>query len=309
MRRIALISSILTLIAAACSGTTGDGAPRIVATTTILGDITTNIVEGCGPQVTTLMPIGQDPHAFQPSANQAATLQSADLVIANGLDLEQGLDDVLAGAEREGVPVLRVAEQLDPVPFGRHASATDGAVTPGTLDPHVWLDPVRMADGVDLITTAAIDRMPDLEACLTDRGGAYRDALVATHHRIEDILSAVPDERRVLVTNHDSLGYFADRYGFRILGAVVPSGSTLAEPSPADLRELVDAMRNAGVDVIFAETTEPARLAEAVAAELGYPVDVVELYTGSLGAPGSEADTYLGLLETDARRIADALAP
>ncbi len=307
MRRIFLVSSILALIAVACSPATVGGSPRVVATTTILGDITTNVVDECGPLVTTLMPIGQDPHAFQPSANQAATMQTADLVIANGLDLEQGLDDVLASAEREGVPVLRVAEQLDPVPFGRHFSATERPTSPGTLDPHVWLDPIRMADGVELITAAAIDQMPDLEACITESGDTYRDAVVTTHQRIEDILSVVPDERRVLVTNHDSLGYFADRYRFTILGTVVPSGSTLAEPSPSDLRELVDIMRSARADVIFAETTEPARLAEAVAAELGYPVDVVELYTGSLGAPGSGADTYLGLLETDARRIADAL--
>jgi len=306
VRRIIAILPVLALVAAAC-GTPASTAP-VVATTTILGDIATHVAAPCGLDVATLMPVGQDPHGFRPSAAQAATVRNARLVLANGLGLEQGLADLLTAAESDGVDVLRLGDHLDPVRLDAHPSiATPPPEASGMLDPHVWLDPVRMADGVDVLTSALAAAFPDQAACLQEAGATYRKQILATHEEIRTLLAAVPPPRRSLVTNHESLGYFADRYGFVILGVVIPGGSTLAEPSPADLRDLVAAMEKAGVDVVFAETTEPARLAEAVAAEVGHPVEVVELYTGSLGPAGSGADTYLGLLETDAHRIAGAL--
>lgn len=125
--------------------------------------------------------------------------------------------------------------------------------------------------------------------------------------RIADILAAVPPQRRLLVTAHDSLGYFADRYGFRIVGTLVPGGSTLAEPNPADIAELVRQMDATGVEVIVIEAGGPSDLARAVAAESPRPIRLVELFIGSLGPPGSGADTYIRMMETNARRIADAL--
>lgn len=109
------------------------------------------------------------------------------------------------------------------------------------------------------------------------------------------------------MTNHDSLGYLADRYGFDVIGTVVPGGTTLAEASGRDLEDLAETIREAGVPAIFVETTAPRRLAEAVSQELDGQIEIVELYTGSLGAPDSEAGSYLGMMETDARRIADGL--
>ena len=119
--------------------------------------------------------------------------------------------------------------------------------------------------------------------------------------------SPIPPERRKLVTNHDALGYFADRYDYEVVATVIPGGSTLGEPSAADLSALVELIAEEGIPAIFAETTAPAALAEAVAAELGEGVEVRTLYTGSLGAPGSGADTYVGMMRTNAATIADAL--
>jgi zinc/manganese transport system substrate-binding protein len=112
---------------------------------------------------------------------------------------------------------------------------------------------------------------------------------------------------RLLVTNHDALGYFADRYDFEIVGVVIPGGSTLADPSSAELAALVETLLETDVPAIFAETSSPAQLAETVAAEAGNDVEVVELHTGSLGEPGSGADTLIGMLRTNATRIRDAL--
>ena len=124
---------------------------------------------------------------------------------------------------------------------------------------------------------------------------------------ISATLSAIPEGDRVLVTNHDALGYFAARYGFEIAGTVIPSGTTLAEPSSAELAALVEEIQQRGVQAIFAETTEPSTLADAIAAEAGEAVQVVELYTGSLGEAGTGADTLIGMLLTNAQRIAGAL--
>jgi zinc/manganese transport system substrate-binding protein len=125
---------------------------------------------------------------------------------------------------------------------------------------------------------------------------------------IVEILAAVGDDDRELVTNHDAFGYFADRYDFDVVGVVIPGGSTLADPSSAELAALVEVITETGARAIFAETTQPTRLAEAVAAEVGGDVQVVELYTGSLGEPDSDAGTLIEMLVTNAQRIADALS-
>lgn len=167
------------------------------------------------------------------------------------------------------------------------------------------MDPLRVAEAARLIAAelAALDPTKEWRA----RADAYAAELGELDEEIQGILAAVPAEKRKLLTNHDSLSYFADRYGFEIVGTVIPGGSTLAEPSSAGLARLVEEIEEEGVEVIFAETTEPTALAEALAAEADSEVRVVEMYTGSLGEPGSGADTLIGMLRTNARLIADAL--
>src|ERR671919_183573 len=124
---------------------------------------------------------------------------------------------------------------------------------------------------------------------------------------VEQVLSAVPAGRRTLVTNHEVFGYLADRYGFDVVGAVIPSGTTQAEPSAAELDELAHTIEDRSVPAIFVETSSPTRLADALASEVG-DVDVVELFTESLGPEGSGGETYAGMMRTNAERIAEALA-
>ncbi len=124
---------------------------------------------------------------------------------------------------------------------------------------------------------------------------------------MQELLAGVPPERRLLVTNHEAMGYFAERYGFEILGVVIPGGSTLAEPGAAEVAELAAIIREAEVPAIFAETSYSTALADALASEAGTEVEVVELYTESLGEPGSGAETYTGMVTTNAERIAAAL--
>lgn len=292
---------LLAMVGTSCSSSDGSGndAPvTVVATTTMLGDLARNVVGESG-QVEVILPIGADPHDYQASARQVALVLEADLVVANGLGLEEGLEDVLEGAAQDGALIVYVAEHLDPLPFISDDPEHD-------RDPHVWLDPLRMADAADLLAAELAKAVDD--AGWTARAQTYRQQLVEADTTIDELVQGIPSDARKLVTNHRALGYFADRYGFTVIGAVVPGGSTLADPSSAELADLVGKIREERVPAIFAETTEPSVLAEAVAEEVGEEVAVVNLYTGSLGEEGSGAETLIGLLLTNARRIAEALS-
>ncbi|HBJ72422.1 MAG TPA: zinc ABC transporter substrate-binding protein, partial [Actinobacteria bacterium] len=129
----------------------------------------------------------------------------------------------------------------------------------------------------------------------------------SAEQQVKVTLASVPANKRVLVTDHDAFGYLAHAYGYSIAGAVIPSGTTLAEPSTADLAALAKTIKDKGVSAIFANTNSPKALATAVAGEVGYPVSVVDLYVDSLGPAGSSADSYIGYMQTDAERIAKAL--
>jgi zinc/manganese transport system substrate-binding protein len=294
LAQLAAAALCLSLGLAACadSSSEADDGLRVVATTSILGDIAAGVVGDEG-EVDVLIPIGVDAHAFSPSSQQASMLAEADLVVANGLGLEAGLEDVLASVANDGVRVLELAPLVEPIEF-----------RDGGLDPHFWMDPVRVGDAALVVASALEEHHPGE---WPERAASFEGEMKATDLEIEDLLSSVPQDRREMVTNHEAFGYFAHRYGFEIIGVVIPGGSTLAEPSSAELADLVEVMQQSSTGAIFAETTQPRSLAEAVAAELGDDVEVVELFTESLGGPGSGAETLQDMLVTNARRISEAL--
>lgn len=307
---IALVATCSALALAACGSGTKPAAEgvTVVSTTTILGGVAGEIATCGGANAITLMPIGADPHDFAPSSEQVATLVSADLVVANGLGLEQGLEQALESAAADGAPVMHVAERMDPLPFGEEGHADEHG--PAGEDPHFWLDMDRMARAAELIgeQLAQISGDQAFVACGAEVASEIRTAessVIAT-------LDSISEDKRVLVTDHDAFGYFANRYGFEIAGTVIPGGSTLGSPSSAELAELVSTMQAEGVTTIFANTAEPETLADAVAAELAdgsNPTDVmvIPLYVGSLGEPGSPADTYIGMMSTNAQLITEGL--
>ena len=279
---------VVLLAAVACSpGSSDDARPRIVATHSVLGDLVENVV-GDQADVEVVMPAGADPHDFEPSARQVAAMTEADLVVANGLDLEHGLDDALGAATDAGVPVLHLGERLQPMGD----------------DPHWFTDPVRMAEAAGLVADAlaGVDGL-DVEASAQ----RYADRLRALDDEVADELATVPAADRRLVTSHEVLGYFADRYGFDVVGTVIPSGSTLAEPSAADLGDLVETIDASGIPALFVDASAPTGLVDVVADEVDDDVSVVELWSESLSDESSPASTYVDLIRTDASRIAEAL--
>ncbi len=175
-------------------------------------------------------------------------------------------------------------------------------------DPHFFTDPSRMADAVRGIADFLTVEVDDLdEAALDAAVGEYLSELEALDVEVEELVAAIPEERRILVTNHEVFGYFADRYGFEVVGAVIPSGTTLDGASAGDLAELAELVEAEGVPAIFADTSSSSAVAETLAAEVG-DIAVVELYSESLGEAGSDGATYLEMVRTNANRISTSLA-
>lgn len=292
------VTAVLSLAGVACSADDGNGdRPLVVATHSLLGDLATNVF-GDEAEVEVVMPAGTDPHEFEPSAAQVAMLNEADLVVANGLGFEAGLTDALDAAADDGVTVLELGEDLDPLPLA------DG----GGEDPHWFTDPLRMARAASLVATAAEEVEALDPTVVTEQAAEHAAAIEAADAEIAADLDAVPEDQRQLVTNHEVFGYFADRYGFEVVGTIIPSGTTLAEPSSSELADLVAVIEETGVPAVFADTSSSADLAEVLAEETGEDIAVVELFSESLGEEGSGAETYLELIRTNADRIVGALA-
>ena len=175
----------------------------------------------------------------------------------------------------------------------------------GTLDPHFWFDPARVKIAVDEIAAQLSALDPESASVYHQNAADYGDQLDELHHWIQEQVDMVPQERRQLVTSHDSLSYFAKAYGFEVVGLVIPSLAPDLEPSAEHMSELVEVVREHGVPAVFGETTVSERLAQAVARETG--AELVQLYSGSMGVEGSGADTYLGMVRTNVERIVEAL--
>ena len=291
MRLVLSIGAATTvLMLAGCGGGEADDAgSTVVVTSTILGDVVAEVV-GDAADVEVLLPIGADPHEFAPSTRQAEAMAAADLLVVNGGGFEAGLEDAVERAEDGGTPVFTATE---------HTDLLDD-------DPHIWTDPTRMVPVVDALADSLVDAGLD-EGGIRQRASDYTDALREVDGEIDTLLAPIPADDRVLVTNHEVLAYFADRYGFEVVGSVIPSLTTGAEPSAADLEALAEVIGEKGVRAVFAETSSPTRLAEAIADASGDDVEVVTLFTESLGEPGSGAETYLDLLRTNASLVEGAL--
>ncbi len=275
----------------------GNDPLRVVATTSIIGDIAGR-VGGDAIALTTLIAAGQDPHSYQPAAADLAAAADADLVFVNGWNLEEGL---IADLDAAGdAPLVPVSANILPLPSSADARAAD---------PHVWQDVANVMQWVDNIAATLSAARPADTAAFAANAAALRGELATLDEDIRTATAAIPVARRVLVTNHDTLAYFAAAYDFRVLGSVIPGASTLAEATAANLAALADAMNAAGVCSLFVETTAADQLARALSEELDGcdTVRVLSLYSDALGPPGSGADSYTGMMRANVATIVAAL--
>ncbi|MGY1744123.1 zinc ABC transporter substrate-binding protein AztC [Blastococcus sp. SYSU D00695] len=300
MRRVLPALAGLLLAAGATAGCTagGEDRPLVVVTTNILGDVVGELV-GDQAEVVTLMPPGADPHSFEVSAQEAARMREADLLVANGLGLEEGVARHVDAAREDGVRVVEATAAIEPLPWATEDD--DG------LDPHFWTDPQRVLAVVDALSAelAGVEGV-DADRLAADAAG-YRAEVAELDAWMAAQFAQIPPGQRALVTNHHVFGYLADRFGFTVVGAVVPSGSTLASPSAGDLDELAGAVREAGVRTVFADSSQPDRLVQVLAEQAGVDVAVVPLHTESLTAEDGGAGTYLQMMRANTEDIVAGL--
>jgi zinc/manganese transport system substrate-binding protein len=293
------------------AGPAGGDGPLVVVSTNILGDVVERIA-GDEAEVVVLMQRNADPHSFEISAQDAARILDADLIVSNGLGLEEGLQQNLDAATADGVRSITAGELIDPLEYSSSSSDdadADKDDPAGAADPHFWTDPARMIEVVAGIAEALEDTPGVDGAAIIENAAVYTEELEALDAEMTAAFAAIPPERRQLVTNHHVFGYLAERYDFTVIGAVIPGGTTLAAPSASDLDELVAAIEEAGVSTIFADSSQPDRLVQVLADEASIDVDVVALFTESLGEPGQGADTYLQMMRSNTELIATGLSP
>jgi zinc/manganese transport system substrate-binding protein len=271
----------------------------IVVTYSILGSVVKDLV-GDAADVTVIIPNGLDPHEFEPSAKDIEAINKADLVVENGLGLEEGMMKTLDAARANGVKFFTASEQIDVrhVGPGEGIPSGDPDQVIGAPDPHLWTDPLTMKG---VIAALAPVLQTGLGLDVSAGAAGLESRLDELNSQVADMLSVVPPDDRKLVTGHESMGYFAQRYGFKLVGVIVPSLSSQAEVSAADLAALKQAVEENRVKAIFTEIGTSPSVARTIADETG--VKVVELTTHALPADGS----YFTFLKDVAGTIADAL--
>ena len=281
------------LLVTACSSSdatpeTNSQLPTVVVTYSVLGNIVEQLV-GDLATVTVLIPDGQDPHEFEPSAKDIESLNNANIVVSNGLDFEEGLEETLENAKTAGVNVFMVADHVTvrevDEPTHNHSA----------FDPHVWLSPGAMLEMLPELSEA-------IGAAIGADLGAQRTALESTlaalDSEIKQIMSGFTCE---LVSGHDEMGYFADRYGCEVIGAVIPSLSTTSEASAGELADLKAEVEARGVAAIFTGLGTSPDVAEQLASELG--VKAVTLSTHFLDGAANYQEFMLRMVN----QIAEAL--
>ena len=393
--KVAVLTLALLLALAACSNddaartaaTSPATSVRVVTTTNIMADWVEN-VGGDHVEVFSVVPVGADPHGFQPGARDVSRIADADLVLSVGLGLEGSwLKELLQNAARDPSTIVEIGEMVDPIEFAEtHAGEVEiledlshvvheveeGEISPeeglgeikeliepleeegedhgdedelpamllaivtqvedgqmeagdaieaiealtsegedehaghghGIHDPHFWFDPLRVKTVVDEIAAHLSTLDPDRGNVYRANASAFNAQLDELHSWTETQVEAVPEDRRLLVTSHDSFGYFANLYGFEVIGVIL-SITTEVGPSAVGLADLAETVKEHEVSAVFGETTVSERLATSLATEAG--AELVRLYSGSLGQEGSGAETYVEMVRTNVSRITEAL--
>ncbi len=279
---------------------TNSGKLKVVATTTIVADVVSQ-VGGDLVDVQTLLPIGTDPHSFDPTPQDIAKVADADIVFANGAGLEAFIQHLLSSADAEG-KIVEVSEGIvllaPPEAEGKEQAQNAG-------DPHTWTDPNNVMLWVQNIESALSSADPSNAEIYASNAAAYDAQLKELDVWIREQIDQIPAENRKIVTDHRLLGYYVEEYGLEQVGAIVPGYSSLSEPSAQELAEIEDAIRALDVKAIFVGNTVNPSLGERIAEDTG--TQLISFYTGSLSASDGDAATYLDYLRYNTTVFVNAL--
>jgi ABC-type Zn uptake system ZnuABC Zn-binding protein ZnuA len=262
--------------------------PKVLAVESFLADITKN-VSGTRLEIDTLMPLGLDPHSFEPSPGDVAKIAESDILITNGAGLEEWLEDIITGAN-EKIIIVECSKSLK----NRKG------------DPHFWLDPNLVKVYVHNIRDALIESDPQGKDLYNKNAEEYTARLIELDKWISEAVKKIPEDKRLLVTNHESFGYYADRYGFKVIGTIIPGSSSASSPSAKEISELIEKIKATGAKAIFLETGSDPKIANQIARETNIKI-VTELYTHSITEPDGPAPTYIDMIEFNTNEIVESL--
>lgn len=292
MRRL-LLTRTLLLFVVALTSCSGGNVPDVLTTTTILADVTRNVV-GDQLSVGSLLPVGSDPHAYQPVPQDATKIKDSQVLVIHGADYETFLQPLLENAGgKEHVIDASTGLRLLSGPEGEQA------------DPHVWLDPNNVIVYVENIREGLMQFDPEDADVYDTNANAYIEQLTELDAWINGQVAQIEPQRRVLVTNHETLQYFGERYGFVVVGAVIPSLSSDASPSAQQMADLIEQIEVHHAPAIFLDTSDNPDLAQQIAAETGVQV-ITDLHFESL-TNGGPAATYVDMMKHNVTKIVEAL--
>jgi len=301
----------IALAFAACGGSDGGSAQgaakgsaydggviKVTATTGMVGDLVTN-VGGARVDVTTLMGPGVDPHLYQATAGDIASLQGADMIFYNGLLLEGKMAELFVKMARSNPFVIAVTEELD------RERLLEPPALAGHWDPHVWFEVDLWAEGIEVVRAALANYAPDHAAEFQKNANSHAGELQALHAWCETQAATVPEARRVVITSHDAFSYFGRAYGFEVVG--LQGISTVTEAGLADIASMVDFIKQRQVPAIFVESSVPKAAIERVAQDSGVGIGG-ELYSDAMGSAGTGHDTYAGMVRHNMETVVGALS-
>jgi ABC-type Zn uptake system ZnuABC Zn-binding protein ZnuA len=299
VRALGVLVSLLlapAIVAAGCADDSSGGSElRAVATTSHVAELVRQ-VGGARVEVTGLLESGADPHGYEPRPSDVAAIGKADVVFRSGGEVDEWLDELLEGAGADPDEVVSLVDAVAPIRAGD-----------GEVDPHWWQDPRNAVLATGAIGRALADADPKRPSAYERSAAAYVRELRALDRELAACFARVPEARRTLVTTHDSLAYLARRYGLDVVGSVIPSLSSQAQPSAADVEGLVDQIEEHRVSAVFPESGVSRKLEQAISRESGAAVGG-RLWTDSLGPEGSGAETYTGAMRANADALVSGMS-
>ena len=290
---------VLTVLGACSNKPVTQSQPvtlNVLATESFLGDIAQNVA-GNRIKIDTLLPVTIDPHEYEPKPQDMTRLAQSQVLIVNGLGYEAWLQKTLDSLGGKRLLIVTTNGLTpNPDPSGVHPQG----------DPHMWMNPLKAINYAEQIRDGLSQADPAGKAIYTQNATAYIAKIQALDQWVRQKVNQLPVDKRLLVTNHDALGYFAQAYNFKIIGAVIPSVTTDASPSAQQLASLIDIIRKSGASAIFLDIGENRNLADEIASETGAKV-VTDLYVESLSGPDGPAPTYIDMIKYDVTTIISAL--
>lgn len=304
-RRLVVMLVALLAVVAACGGTTGSPAAsnssyRVVATTSVFADLA-RLALGDTVQIDSIVPAGIDVHTFEPAPSDAAKIAAADLILMNGLGLDDWVGSLIEAGKQSDANVVRLGEGLDKVGTWTYLASPEGDPE-HAYDPHVWLDPAGAELYVKRIAERVSQEQPEFASAIAATSANGLAQIRALDVEVSAMFAAVPAADRKIVTFHDAFGYYARAYDITIVGVAIASPGQ--DPSAREIAALIDAIRASGVTTVFSEVQFPSKVLANIAAETGATV-LADLYSDALGeGPG---DTYLGAMRANATAIAASM--